>query len=192
MNNKVLLAIVGLLVLGVGGYFVVSRNSGNSAPSTSNQGTTQPASPANLLKNLLTGGVSQSCTFSNTKDGATSDGVIYVASGKVRGDFNSVSGGKTTKTHMVVDGKTSYIWMDGQATGFKTTFDTSTTASPSGSASGGTSGSFDANANLNYNCKPWIVDNSMFSVPTNVQFMGLDSMMKATPNIPAVPTTIPY
>lgn len=83
---------------------------------------------------------------------------------------------------MIVENQTSYIWMDGQKTGFKTTFDTQSTSASSGSASA--SGGFDVNANMNYNCKPWVADNSMFALPAEVQFMSTEMLQQNLPNIP--------
>lgn len=170
MNKKVVAIVAVLLVLLLGGYFFMTRGKPGSLPGS--QTSTSPSS----LKDLLTKGVAQSCTFSNEG----SNGTVYVAGGKMRGDFDAVTEGKTVKSHMIVDGNTSYIWMDGEKTGFKMSFDPATQSE--GSAESTTPGSFDAGADMNYKCGAWINDGSLFKLPADVSFATF-----AAPSLP--PTT---
>ncbi len=176
MNNKIIIGIAVVLLFGIGGFFLMSKNSGT--PSSQLAQPTQEANKLNSLRSLLTSGVAQSCSFSSTNDNSTSEGTVYTTGGKVRGDFTVTVSDKTTKSHMIVDGQTSYIWMDGQKTGFKSSFSATpgAEASPSGSASA--NGNFNVDANLNYNCKPWVVDNSMFSLPTGIDFMSTETLQQ--------------
>lgn len=167
MNKKSVIIVVAILLL-VGGYFFVKKGD-----SSSTSGTTSISSDSNKpssLKDLISKGIAQTCTYSNENG----KGTFYVSGGKTRGDFETTSGGVTTKGHMLVDSGTSYIWMDGQKTGFKSTFDTSTTAEPSSNPS--VAQSFDADASMNYDCKPGVVDSSLFTAPKDVEFMSFDSI----------------
>jgi len=165
MNKKLIVTIVVLLLLGVGGFAAAKNFKGSSSTSTSTESSTQPTS-ANSLKALLALGSAQTCTFDN----AGSTGTMYISGGKVRGDFDSTTNGKTLKTHMLVDGTTSYIWMDGEKTGYKMSFDASAGAGTPGTTTAQTSGAFDANADMNYKCGPWVADASVFVLPTTVTF----------------------
>lgn len=165
-----LIALV-LVILLVGGYFVVKGKSKGLVIAPSQEESTSPSS----LKDLISKGIAQSCTYTN--EGGT--GKIYVSGGKVRGDFETKMEEKVTKSHMIVDGSTSYLWGDGGQEGFKMTFDTSNTAS--GDAETSLSGAFDASANMNYKCSIWVVDSSMFAVPTTVKFTSFGTETGVVP-----------
>lgn len=163
MNKKVLGIVAVLLLLLLAGYFYMTKGKGGTPGYNTGSSTSTSTSS---LKDLLTKGVAQSCTFSN--EGST--GTVYVAGGKMRGDFDSVTEGKTVKSHMIVDGNTSYIWMDGEKTGFKMSFDPASQPSGSGAPTGG----FDTNASMNYKCGTWITDSTQFTPPSNVTFTSFD------------------
>ena len=181
MKNKALVVVVVLLVLLVGGYgaYRVYKHFARLAAPAGSQTLTsgQGSSPVSSLKDLLTNGVAQSCTFST----AESNGTVYSSSGKVRGDFDVTTDGQTMKSHMIVMNNTSYIWTDGQTTGFKMSFDPNATP-VAGSTTGSTTpnGGFDVNANNNYKCGTWIADTSMFTLPEGINF--------STFALPSVPT----
>jgi hypothetical protein len=101
---------------------------------------------------------------------------MYIAGGKVRGDFGTSINGVESKSHMIVDSNTSYLWTDGSKTGIKMAFDPN--AKPV--ATPGATGSFDASANMNYKCSAWVTDTSKFTLPTDVTFSSF-----------AVPSTSP-
>lgn len=165
MNKRTLMVLVVIVLLLLGGWFFMSKKSQSSSTSQTTNGTQQNQT-ASSLKDLISKGIAQTCTF----NGDNSQGTIYVSGTKVRGDFDATVNNQVTKSHMIVTDNTSYIWMDGQKTGFKMSFDPNATpATGSGSATS-TSGAFDASANMNYKCSSWLVDASMFTLPTGVTF----------------------
>lgn len=169
MNNKVVVSIVIVLIILIGaGYWFTTRS--KSTPSNSDQvSQTSPAPTAvpaaKSLRDLLSLGSAQKCTFTSGDASASAAGTIYVNSGKVRGDINTTVTGQAMVTHMIVSDNTSYIWIDGQTTGFKMSIDPS--AKPSGVPS---NPNFDPNKPLNYDCSGWTADSSLFNLPTNVKF----------------------
>lgn len=189
MNNKVLWIVGAIIVIALAAYLVMAKSkSGNEAVVNNAQTNTavknaqNAASPAtnaqapkqSSLKELLALGTAQKCTFNDNG----SQGTFYVASGKSRGDFSSTVSGKTTSGHMIADGKTSYVWMDGQAQGFKMTIDATSEQQANNAASAAPSQGVDANKKMDYNCTAWTEDSAMFSLPTNVQFLDIANMMK--------------
>ncbi len=166
-------AVIVLLLIGVGGFFLMNRNSAstpNQQVVTNPQKTVTPAPTQNApvmktLKDLLLANIAQKCTFQDSSGSANISGSSYIAGGKVRSDFTSNSAGTAVSGHMIVDGKTSYVWMDGQTTGFKMSFDPASTSSTTNSQQG-----VDANKAMNYNCSPWSVDSSLFTPPAAVKF----------------------
>lgn len=158
MNKKVILAVIVLIVLALGAYFLLKKQlAGSITPVVTREQTTTLSS----LKDLISKGVAQSCTFSNEDN----SGTVYISSGKVKEDFETKVDGKTVKSHMIVDGNTSYVWSDGSKNGVKMTFDTAS-ASPSAQA---------LTAPMNYKCGVWVVDSSIFTLPTEVQFTSFGS-----------------
>lgn len=185
MNKNIVIgAIVLLLLVGGGAYMMMNKNSTTTPSPIDTSPTTTSETPSTSmksLKDLLTSGVAQKCTFSDNTQTGNMDGTTYITTGKMRGDFNSTVSGKTTGTHMIVDGKTSYMWVDGQTTGFKMSFDPQSvdTKAPSEQA-------IDMNKTLDYNCSPWAVDNSLFTTPTGVKFTDFSTL-----TVPSVAQTTP-
>jgi len=171
-----------LAILAIGGFLFTSTRSKKT--SSNPQGSSQQANQPSSLKDLLAKGVAQTCSFSND----TNKGTVYVSGGKVRGDFDVTADGKTTKSYMIVDGNTSYIWMEGQTTGFKTTFDLQASDQPAATNAAPTE-SFNANQNLNYNCKPWIVNSAVFTLPAGVNFMEFGGTPTIAPSGQANPAS---
>jgi len=186
MNKKVIavVIVVLLLLLGVGGFFLINKNSANTAkPETVNS---QPvaevknnAQTMKSLRDLMMGGVSQKCTFSDDESTAKVSGTTYVSSGKVRTDFTSKTAEVTTVGHMIVDGKVSYFWMDGQPTGFKMAFDPNETTAKNNAQQ-----SVDANKGMNFQCSGWSVDGSLYTPPASVKFSDFGAV-----NTPTTPGT---
>ncbi len=177
MDKKLIYVIVAIIVLGIGGFFVLGNKS-SKPPSTPTQTAVQPSTtPTNQqsLKDLLTGGGAKKCTFEYKE--ANSKGSVYIANSKMRGDFQAPTNGQTINSHMIVDGTNAYIWMDNQTQGFKMSWD-SVANQPTQSRD---QNSIDINKKVNYKCDSWSVDNSQFSLPKGIEFKDLSAMMpKAT------------
>lgn len=167
--------IVVVLFLLAGGWYFMSSRKANSPSAPGTTGGSQESS-SKSLKDLLTKGVAQTCTYSNE----TTSGTIYVSGGKMRGDIDTTVENVTTKTHMLVMDNTSYIWSDGTKAGFKMGYDPNATP-VAGSESSATKETFDANADMNYKCKAWIVDSGKFTLPAGVTFSDFAVPSQAAP-----------
>lgn len=175
MNKKVLMIIVVVLLLLAGGWYFMSTRKTNSTTIPGIVGGNQESSAKNL-KDLLLKNIPQTCTYGDE----TSSGTIYVSGGKMRGDIDTTVENVTTKTHMLLVDNTSYIWSDGSKAGFKMSYDPNATpvATNKSIASKDT---FDANADMNYKCKAWIVDSGKFALPTGVTFSDFSVTSGETP-----------
>lgn len=185
-NKTVLIGIVLLLlvVLGGGVFMVMNKNPGTAVQSTvADAQVTTPGGGGSVqktLKELFTSGVAQKCTFSNTSETPAVQGVTYISSGKVRGDFSTAIADKTITSHMIVEGNTNYMWTDEQKVGFKMTIDTDAAATPVPTGSAMSQQAFDMNKTMEYNCSPWVVDASLFVPPTNIEFSDFSDMLKSS------------
>ena len=169
MNTKigVIIAIVVLGLLGGGAYVMMSKSkSAPASPTTTEAKPTETTTTASqvrgTLKDLLTSALPQTCSFTNDT-GAS--GSVYVSGGKMRGDFQTTSQGKTFSGHMIIDSGYSYLWSDAMARGMKIAM---SDVQPTGTAT--SNQSMDVNQAVSYSCKPWVPNSSMFTLPTNVTF----------------------
>jgi Tfp pilus assembly protein PilX len=177
MNKKIVTVIVVLLVLAIGAYGVyrvVKHFKRTSSPTSETE--VQPSGSAETpssLRDLIAKGISQSCTYSTDK----SQGMIYLGDGKIRGDFNVTTvdadgQSQTTSSHMIIMNNTNYLWTEASSTGIKMSFDQNATPAPI--TSNTPTNSFDANALNNYKCSPWVIDQSLFTLPAGVNFRSFN------------------
>lgn len=173
------IVIVVLLLLGLGFFFITRNSPPASAPSEStpeaNQKPTGATSQKQSLRSLLGLGTSQMCEF--TDDASSSSGKVYVSAGKMRGDFATIVNGEVASSHMYSDGQTIYLWMEGSEMGYKNPIASveATEVNPTGTTS---QANFDINEQVDYRCQAWSADDSMFQLPSGVQFKDLSSMMQ--------------
>ncbi len=172
MDKKVIAGIVVAVLVVGGGIFAASNNSQSTTTPSSAPQQAQTASDQKSLKDLIVSGQSVSCKFSDTESG--SEGVMYISSGKSRGDFSTSSQGQVMKTHMIFDKESSYMWMDNSTTGYKMSL---SAAKPSGTQNN--SQGMDPDKKMDYKCDPWTADSSMFDLPKGVTFSAMGAMMAA-------------
>lgn len=194
MNRNTIIAIIAALVVVVGAiYLVMNRPAGegvvnNPTGNSAEQGTGTFAS-------LMGMAGAQECTISTQVEDTSSQGVVYVSGGKIRGDFTSTVNNQTMHSHMIHLGSTVYTWTDEMPQGFKMEV-------PQGDATSDTTSKevFDANQNVQYSCKPWLEDSGKFTPPADIQFMDMNtsgsvpgggSMPQGMPDLPADMPEIP-
>jgi hypothetical protein len=174
-KNKGLIIGVLVILLLVAGYFLMNKKGSSTAPGTTSL-TSDGTSESKSLKDLLSAGIAQKCTYASTDENGSSEGTSYISGEKVRGDFSVVASGKTTKSHMISDGKTSYIWTDGEEAGFKMTVTDTQEADPSGQTP--TQGAAGWDDKFDYKCSAWVTDGSYFTPPSNVKFTDFSELFK--------------
>lgn len=176
MNNKVVIAIIAVIVI-IAAAFLLTREKDNTEVASNTEATAQAETESGVstgsIKSLIEAGRTQTCTFKSTEQNVSSEGTMYVSGGKMRGDFNSEVSGVKNSSHMLYDGTTSYVWVDGQNTGFKMSLDANAQSNTS------TQG-VDPNKNYEYKCSKWSTDNSKFELPSGVTFSELPSMQTNT------------
>lgn len=180
--------ILGILVLGGAAFFIFSADkkedankdaSEESSESIDNsedvvseesmmQDDTKEFNEKTTLTKLMEKGGNYQCTFSHSTQVGDSTGVVFISNKKIRGDFVSkvsIPGmGNTTdiETYMISDGESVYTWSSMSNDGFKSPVskdlpkDFSTTVS--------------VDQELDYKCVGWKLDESKFSLPTNITF----------------------
>jgi hypothetical protein len=165
VNKKIIIIIIVLVLIIVGVLLV--KKAPQSPTSQTPQGSTETSSQKiqGTIKSLLSSGKSQKCTYSSKVESMTGNGTVYIANGKMRGDFTSITAETKVNGHMIVDAGYSYVWTDSTKQGIKMAIDQ---AQPSGSPSD--SQGPDLNQQFAYTCTGWSADNSIFTPPTDVTF----------------------
>lgn len=183
MNKKIGIIIAAIIVLALIIFFSMRGRDGaeiadesSSTPAASNM--EQPKGEQASLKSLLAMGKSQKCTYET----AGSKGTTYISNGKMRGDFDANlpagGGSQTAVSHMITDGTTSYMWMDGQTTGVKMDFSAMQTNPTKGEVNNSGQVNVDPNQNYDFQCSNWRADSSVFTPPASVQFTDMGAMMQ--------------
>lgn len=179
MKKLILPIVLVLLVLlaGGGAYFMMHKSSQSATSQTApaaNPTQATAATTQGTLKNLLTAGKPQTCTFDNNKG---STGTVYVATGRMAGDFTTTTQGNTVTAHMIVDSGYSYVWTGMTKIGFKI----SLAEAQKAEANASTNQSVGLNETVSYSCKDWTVDASKFTLPTDVTFSTFNIPGAAAP-----------
>lgn len=171
MNTKILgiIAVI-ILLLAAGGIFL-SQNKSATNTSTSITPTKTENKTSSLL-DLLNLGKDQRCTFKTIADKTTSEGTLYIAGGKIRGDFKTTVDGKEELTSMIRVGDTNYIWGSTLPTGIKMTISLDKISSNEKANQ-----YFNPTQKSNYNCAPWNVDLSVFTPPANIKFTDMTNLL---------------
>jgi len=145
--------------------------------------TTAPSQTTTLatsLKDLLTGGKEEKCTWT-AEDSSNSNGTLYVSGKKFKQEIN-ITDSKTNTVNQLYslsDGTSIYSWGSVMGTkGFKislTEMETLATNAATGTPSQTT---VDLNKQYRYQCQPWTASDNDFVLPTNITFTDVSNQMK--------------
>ena len=166
-----LIAVIGAIVLAGGGYLAYtnlgSPNPDGGAISGENQMVKDGAN--GTFASLIARGQNLECTFEHNDGTNISSGTVYLANGakQIRGNFTiQQSGAGPMEAHMIRDGGYNYLWGSMFPQGVKS----AVTAEEQGKLFSTKDGG-GIDEDTTFNCKQWRVDGSVFSRPTNVEFM---------------------
>jgi hypothetical protein len=190
MNNKLVIGGVVAVLIILAGFFLLTSKAtapengikadvqrktvteGAFAP-TNNQTETGSGS----FRTLLSLGKNLSCTVSYTStdsdNAGTYNGTVYVAGQKMRMEFTTSVEGIAMKSNVINDGTEGYMWGTGPQGSMAIKFK----ADPSQTETQ-KQNEFSLDQNVNYNCKNWSVDESLFVPPADIEFLDMSDMMK--------------
>lgn len=188
--TKALIAgiIIGIVVVGAGvTYFVVKKSKPNqqSVSNHSTQAQTQQPSSNESRTNsnlfaLAESGKSQKCTFSYSGENGNSNGTVY-SDGNKRGLMKmniATKQGNSGESNTLFLNNKIYTWTISNGNTFGMVFDrdtletqkqqpTTPSTLPSNQSAEQISHSYDMD------CQPWSVDETMLTVPTNINFSSM-------------------
>ncbi len=176
MNKKlaIIIGIILLIVLGGTGLYFLNQN--KTKTSEQQEQNTSEKTENKSLKELLGVSTNQQCTFTDSENGT--EGVVYVSSGKLRGDFTSKIKDVTTNSHVIANGESILFWTDGEKQGFK--------ISQNSIENLGTEASkmVDIDKEVAYSCMPWAGTSSVFNAPAEITFKDFSELIPSS-----LPTT---
>ncbi len=169
---------------------VADNTTMNQNPATENSPVAEePAdgvtSGKGSLLGLLALGRSQECTFVVRTDGMVQEGTAFYDGGNARVDtLIKGAAAEDIASYMIMDKKTNTMYMWGSAQGdqgIKLTLPSEDKPTPAPMNNPQTPTGAPAvtpDMDVDYNCKPWRVDGSVFVPPTNIEFMDMSEMQK--------------
>ena len=128
------------------------------------------------LKELITKAKPVKCTYKLESENGGTSGITYVFGGKVRSDFvQKIPGEKDIESHFIKDGDWTYTWSSTSESGIKVKREDESDDYPDEGE--GKVNYKDMDTEMDYSCKGWLVDNSVFEIPKNIEFKDLNAEM---------------
>lgn len=161
-----------VLLVGVGAFFVFN----SLADESSEDAGVESASENTSFNQLLASGENARCTYDYTDEsGNRSYGTAYFSGDdRMYGDFTNVSAeGTTNQAYVVRNGDIQYVWQAGSNEGFKTDVSQSTEETQTE-----TSQNLDPDQNYEFKCVSWTVDESLFELPNDVEFVDIAEQLQ--------------
>lgn len=185
MNRNTIIGIAIAIILVILGIWYYSSNTANMPLSANlnvidsqtnangsqgSQTKTTPANP-NTFKGIFDQSGNHQCVYDQVNPSNRSNSIIYIADGKMRGEFRTMTAETTSANIMIYTGGYLYSWKEGATVGTKSSIKSIAELPqviPSDLTSGAVFGtSID---NVSWDCHYWLKDIKTFVVPTNVTF----------------------
>ncbi len=170
--------VIVLILIGGIWWYYSSENSALQNETGTTTSTNSQTTSNNQIAGMKTtlGGIfddpgSYQCDYDQISSSSRSTNVVYVADGKLRGEFRTQTATTSTLSMAVYDGSNLYVWTEGKATGKVSqpkTIKDLPSAIPEDITSGKILGS--GFNNVSWNCHAWSKDTTKLSKPTYVTF----------------------
>ncbi|MFH0804121.1 MAG: hypothetical protein V1896_00780 [Candidatus Zambryskibacteria bacterium] len=161
-----------IIIIIIGGFYLFVYK----APVTQQS---EKVSENRSIADIIALGKPYECSFSKSDGSSRVAGVIRIADGKVRGDFDlnmiipegvQQEGPSNFASHLIIKDGISYIWTSLQAIGYKSPAVQSTESNASPIAQAQIVGIEDKE---DYACSDWGVDPKTFEPPSGITFLDL-------------------
>lgn len=173
MNKQLLIGIGAVLVIGAG-YFLYQQTALNPSKNQTGAGAIK-----GNLQDLFAKGVSMQCSFSNDDQENKSEGTVYLSGKKMAGSFTSTqTDGTVYKSNLIRDDQYGYSWLDGQTQGTKLKIEASKDVMKNSDNEKPNKVFALENEKINYDCKPWNVDKSIFVPPADIEFQDISMQVE--------------
>ena len=172
-----IIIIIGIALIGWGIYHKYNQGTytPNATSTSANSYNTLSQSSSNTQSSsqskpiaMFNQGGSHICTFDNLSNGHKSTATIYIADGKMRGEFRA---NNSVGDIMVYNGGNLYTWKEGSATGMRSQVRliADLPAALPKDLTGGVIIGNSAN-NSSWECHDWLKKSALLTPPANVAF----------------------
>ncbi len=175
--NKTLIAIIVIILILGGGYFVWKnmgdREAVNDTAGSIEETNTESEASGGTFASVLRSGSNVECTFTQGEGPTTSSGQMYISNRgeEIRGDFTLAIDGEPQEAHMIRTGGWNYLWGSFSPQGIKM----QVTEENREKIFEGESANIPDD--VQYDCNSWNVDQSKFSVPSDVEFVDISAQI---------------
>lgn len=155
-------------------------NSTTDIPSASSSQITETKKSSFSLKDLLSQGIAQKCTWSQTTEDGTMTGEILISGKKFKQTSKIPNPNGETQVNMVSDGDWFYTWSNDSTTGnmaIKMKMSEVEKDANTATASTQKSNSVDLNKQLDYQCQPTTLSDKDLALPTGIEFIDVNDFI---------------
>lgn len=157
-----------------------------STPPTNDEVASDHVTGNDSLQSILTLGKTLECSFKTDDEKMPTEGSAFFDNGKLRVDTMYTGASSSVDTSsLIIANDTMYTWAKTKVGSFAMKLPLS--AVPKNPTTH-RDGQVSLQNKVQYNCKPWHVDGSVFVPPTTITFMYAGAMMKG---IPVGSTSVP-
>lgn len=193
---KIVMICGAVVMLSACGFNVPDKQAVEDMADTAKQKATEMAEEGEKMigtsiTDMLSSGKAMTCTW---EDGTGMNGVMYVDGDRMRSEVMNVpqaSGEMMGTMYTMSDGEWLYTWTSDSSEGTKFSVKEDVTedvAIDDGAIDDmpetmdpDMADAMNIDENYTYDCDTWRVDEAMFSVPSNINFIDMDAMMDQMP-----------
>lgn len=182
MNSRTIIIVIVIVLLLLGGYYFYNQNAQKTTPGAASTQQTG-GNVFNSIQDALSRSLSLTCEYPDDKGNKVT---TYIKAGAVRVMGYASASGEAAGQSLMKDGK-MYIWDDKTKEGTVISFDTEKMKEAAESIKQETAENVESNQGEDFlksleqykdYCKTATVSDSLFTVPTDVEFVDLAEQMK--------------
>lgn len=167
MSKTMIGVVVAIVVVVLGGFIIYSVNKGGTEVAD-NTDTTNVTATTNKVAfvDVVKKGGTLTCSITENRAGTKVEGKIFMGNGMMRGDYVTKENGVNVYSDFIVRDGYTYTWSSLTPTaGIKVAIPVVGSSDITVNTS-----SFDVSQVSDYDCKSWTLDQSKFTVPTEITF----------------------
>jgi hypothetical protein len=174
MNRNTLIFVIVIVILALLGVWYYSQSNLAITPASSDVKATDtkasaPAATPSTFKSIFTQSGNHQCTYEQLSPSSRSSSVIYIADGKMRGEFRTLAPSASANIMIYANGYL-YSWREGATVAKRSSIKSIAELPqiiPTDLTSGAVYGVSDEN--VSWDCHDWLKDTEMFVVPSELK-----------------------
>lgn len=170
--TKTIISIIVVIAVVTGGYFFFrtdAKKTNEEKVENNSVVQEQPAGKKMAFSQFVKQGGAYKCDVKQSLSDMENSGTVYINGVNISGEYSTIAEGKNIQTSFIMKDGYSYTWSSSfPSMGFKVKIPAETEGNTNANAQG--TYSWNADQIGDYNCEPWTVDQSKFTIPTTIKF----------------------